>query len=152
MSNAIAEQYRNVLYTDKYTCEAAISVLTKEQEKITKEISQLQTTKKYYETNVIAHLSNALSQMEEQVETRIRKAKEILGESYSGSTPGVIQAKDELDKSNNSINTVKHRIIKLSNIVKANERKIDELISKWQEEECDVRNVLSMVYGFYYKF
>ena len=138
MSNAIAEQYKHVVYITKISCRVAIANLDQEQIKLKRKINSMKETKQEYEANVMPYISNASSQMVEQVEKIIREARELLVENYNGATIGVRETKDNLNGIIKSIGSSKNRIKNLQTQVKANEAHIDELISKYQEEEKEV--------------
>lgn len=140
MNNQIASKW-NILYVSPEQCDIAISELNLEANRLNEEYISMRKIQQEYETNVIPHLSEALSQMNGEVATTIKNAKELLAENYKGATTGVRETKDNLNKSNASINSAKNKIKNLQTIVKANKAYINELINKCNQEKGEVKAV-----------
>ncbi len=144
MINTVANCW-NRLYCTPEECDRAISELNSEEKRLNTKLTSMRKTKQEYETNVIPHLSEALSQMNGKVETTTKKARELLAENYYGSTPEVTKSRDNFTKSNNSISSAKNKINNLQNIVKANVAHINELISKCNQEKGEVRSLRTRI-------
>lgn len=139
MGNAVANKWKYTLYSNRTQCENAIYQLRVEENKLIEKRDAMRKTNQEYETNVISHLSNALSQMDGEVKTRIKKASRLLAENYKGVTKGVREAKENLDESNNKITAARKQIEGLRTLVKAKQALINQRITNCNREIIEVR-------------
>ncbi len=151
MNNPVAIKW-HILYGTREQCDTAINELNAEYNKLTAKINEMRVIKRGYEENVIPCLSDALSQIDGEVKTTMNKARNLLAENYKGDTTGVREVKDNLDKSNRSICSVKNKIVGLQRIVKANVARINKLISELNQEKGEVKKVRSVAVNAKYTY
>ena len=137
MSNETAYYWKTVVYQEISICNTAVTDLSEEKERLRTLIDSMIKVKEVYKEN-IGFVKVSLAQMDNQVKIKIRKAKDLLVENYYGNTPEVIKSRDNVQKSNESINSARNRISSLQRIYEANVEHINQLIKIYTEEKEEV--------------